>query len=324
MFAGCGGLDLGFLGGFTYKGTTYGKHDFKIVKAYDHDLRAIDTYSKNIGPEIEYADLSTLPASEMPSARLLIGGFPCQDFSSCGPQAGLKSQRGRLYQAMVEYLNCHAPEVVVGENVINLERIQEGKVLKTILSDLQNAGPGYRFEVWNLFAPDYGVPQHRRRLFLVGVRSDLCGFPKMPVARFMNSHRTIEWAIEDLSTVCDDSIPNQNQFFLASRAKKGNGQGDEINRRDEPSYCIRANPKSRVQFHYALPRRLTVRECARLQTFPDDFRFFHSTTSNISQIGNAVPPILAHQVAKSISRFMRDVESADARNRSRQVLLNIE
>jgi DNA (cytosine-5)-methyltransferase 1 len=152
----------------------------------------------------------------------------------------------------------------------------------------------------------------------------LCGFPKMPVARFMNSHRTIEWAIEDLSTVCDDSIPNQNQFFLASRAKKGNGQGDEINRRDEPSYCIRANPKSRVQFHYALPRRLTVRECARLQTFPDDFRFFHSTTSNISQIGNAVPPILAHQVAKSISRFMRDVESADARNRSRQVLLNIE
>ena len=304
MFAGCGGMDLGFKGGFSYREQKYRKLGFKIVQAYENDERAIATYSRNVGPEIEYADLSSKPAAEMPNAHLLIGGFPCQDFSSCGPQAGLKSERGRLYLSLVEYMDHHQPLVVVAENVINLQRMKDGAVLKQILDDMRNAGLGYRFEVWNLLAPDYGVPQYRRRLFLVGVRSDLDGFPVMPRAKFADSHRPIEWAIQDLESVTDDSVLNQDQYFLASRAKKGNGQGDETNRRGEPSYCIRANPKSRVQFHYSLPRRLTVRECARLQTFPDDFEFFHSTTANMIQIGNAVPPILAHEVARSISKFL--------------------
>ena len=305
MFAGCGGMDLGFTGRFTYRGQTYRSQGFKIVKAFDNDARAIETYTRNLGPEIEFADLGTLPASEMPKAHLLTGGFPCQDFSSCGPQAGLKSERGRLYLALVEYMNHHHPLMVVAENVINLERMQEGRILARILDDLRQAGDGYKFEVWSLFAPDFGVPQYRRRLFLVGVRNDLDGFPEPPKAKFSSAHRTIEWAIEDLESITDDSFPNQSQYFLASRAKRGNGQGDETNRRDKPSYCIRANPKSRVQFHYSLPRRLTVRECARLQAFPDNFEFFHSTTANMIQIGNAVPPILAYEVARSVSRFLR-------------------
>lgn len=94
---------------------------------------------------------------------------------------------------------------------------------------------------------------------------------------------------------------------MASKAKKGNGQGDESNHKDKPAYTIRANPKSRVQFHYSLGRRLTVRECARIQTFPDNFRFKFSKTVNISQIGNAVPPVLAYQVAKSVANYLNRI-----------------
>ena len=304
MFAGCGGLDLGFVGGFKYMGRTYGRCGYRIVKAFDFDSKAVETYRHNIGSEIEHADLRAMPAADIPAAQMLIGGFPCQEFSSCGPQGGLESERGKLYLSLVRYMEHHSPLIVVAENVINLDRMQDGNVLRTILADLESAGCGYKFRVWRLFAPDFGVPQFRHRLFLVGVRSDLPGHPKEPTPNFQGKHRSIDWAIADLEDICDESVPNQSQYFLASKAKRGNGQGDETNRAGEPSYCIRANPKSRVHFHYKLNRRLTVRECARLQTFPDDFVFLHSNTANIMQIGNAVPPILGHAVAKSVWDYL--------------------
>lgn len=112
--------------------------------------------------------------------------------------------------------------------------------------------------------------------------------------------------------VVDESIPNQSEYFLASKAKKGNGQGDEANKIGVPAYTIRANAKSRVHFHYSLDRRLTVRECARIQTFPDTFTFKHSKTTNIMQIGNAVPPMLAHEVGKAIASFVATEEFKEA------------
>lgn len=135
------------------------------------------------------------------------------------------------------------------------------------------------------------------------------GFPSIPVPKFdSNNFRSIEWAIGDLVGVSDNSVPNQGDYFAASKAKRGNGQGDESNKKDKPAYTIRANPKSRVQFHYSLDRRLTVRECARIQTFPDDFKFQFSKTVNISQIGNAVPPVLAHIVAKAVADYIEKVK----------------
>ena len=207
---------------------------------------------------------------------------------------------------LVNYMKVHQPKIVVAENVPHLERIGSGKVLKTIVRDLEAAG--YSFVVWKLFAPDYGVPQRRTRLFFIGVRNDIKGTPTKPSIQFPK-HRSIDWAINDLLHVIDESVPNQSQYFLASRAKKGNGQGDERNRMGFPAYTIRANAKSRVQYHYSLPRRLTIRECARLQTFPDDFRFEHSSTTNIMQVGNAVPPVLAHLVASAVNKFLRDLET---------------
>jgi DNA (cytosine-5)-methyltransferase 1 len=315
MFAGCGGLDYGFIGGFRYLQDRLPKLPFSITQAYENDQKAVETYRRNVGVDISETDLSNFSAKDMPSADVLIGGFPCQDFSSCGPLRGLESERGRLYQALVKYMITHKPPVVVGENVLHLQRIGSGEVLRTILADLE--ATGYTFKVWKMNAPDFGVPQNRTRLFLVGRRNDLVGFPEFPTPKYADKPRTIDWAIGDLERITDESVPNQSQYFVASKAKRGNGQGDEVSRIGRPSYCIRANAKSRVQFHYSLPRRLTVRECARLQTFPDTFVFPHSNTTNIMQIGNAVPPLLAHCVASSIREYLDEISTPSAQQSSK-------
>lgn len=306
-FCGCGGLDLGFRGGFKYHDEDYPALPFNILEAYDNEPRCIETYNDYFGAgHATVKDLATVKPDDVSKADILIGGFPCQEFSSCGPLGGLESERGRLYRTLIAYMSTHKPKIVVGENVINLERMEKGEVLKTIKKDL--AAAGYAVKVWKMFAPDYGIPQRRTRLIIMCVRKDIFdkyGFPEEPEARFKDRHRSIEWAIGDLVDVTDNSvIPNQGDYFGASKAKKGNGQGDESNKKDMPAYTIRANPKSRVQFHYSLDRRLTVRECARIQTFPDDFSFKFSKTVNISQIGNAVPPIMAYLVAQRVKQYL--------------------
>lgn len=313
-FCGCGGLDLGFCGGFKYHNEEYPKLPFNILEAYDNEPRCIETYNDYFGGGHAFVkDLATIKPEEVSKADVLIGGFPCQEFSSCGPLRGLESERGRLYKTLISYMSVHKPKIVVGENVINLERMEGGEVLKTIEKDL--SAVGYVVRVWKMFAPDYGVPQRRTRLIIMCVRQDLFeqfGFPDTPEPHFKNNHRSIEWAIGDLVDVTDnDSLSNQGDYFGASKAKKGNGQGDESNHKDKPAYTIRANPKSRVQFHYSLDRRLTVRECARIQTFPDNFVFKFSKTVNISQIGNAVPPILAYQVAQSVKKYFDKIEGVE-------------
>jgi len=312
-FCGCGGLDLGFRGNFRYHDEDYVRLPFSIKAAYDNEPRCVETYNNYFGEGHAFVqDIAQIDVNVVPKAEVLIGGFPCQDFSSCGPLEGLGSERGRLYQTLITYMNKHRPVIVVGENVINLERMEKGAVMEIIKNDLANAG--YTVEVWKLFAPDYGVPQRRVRLFFVCVRNDIHekhGFPEKPIPKFIEKHRSIEWAIGDLVNVTDESIPNQSQYFGASRAKKGNGQGDESNKKDSPAYTIRANPKSRVQFHYSLDRRLTVRECARIQTFPDDFKFTHAKTASVSQIGNAVPPMLAYIVAKTVAEYLETVKEVE-------------
>lgn len=308
FFCGCGGLDLGFHGAYQYKDTIYPRTEFDIIKAYDNDERCIVTYNQNLPPVAEQLDLSSYNTKDVPQADVLIGGFPCQDFSNAGPRRGLTSERGRLYKAMTKYMRKHKPKVVVGENVLGLGRkFKDGvDALEIITRDLRNCG--YRVRVWEMYAPDYGVPQTRGRLIIVAVRRDLVGFPDKPVPTFQKGkYRSSKWAIEDLEDVVDESVPNQSQYFKALKAKSGDGQGDEVTQADLPSFTIRATPRSRIQFHYKLPRRLTMRECARIQTFPDNFIFpFASMTTTIKQIGNAVPPMLGSAVANSIQKFLEE------------------
>jgi len=307
FFCGCGGLDLGMLGGFDYKGEHYARSDFDILKSYDNNPEAVKTYCRNIADHAEVKDLSQYDVNSVPRAQVLIGGFPCQDFANCGPRRGLKSKRGRLYRAMIKYAKQYQPEIIIGENVPGLLNIGDGKVLKTITGAVKRAG--YKVKVWVLFAPDYGVPQTRRRVIIVGVRKDLPGFPNEPPILYNeDTYRTTRWAIADLESVTDNRIPNQGQYSKAKLAIGGRGQGDWVCHADTPSFTIRANSKGRVEFHYALPRRLTVRECARLQTFPDDFVFESPNfCTNIMQIGNAVPPVMGYAIGQTIQTYLKEI-----------------
>jgi DNA (cytosine-5)-methyltransferase 1 len=304
LFAGCGGLDLGIMGGFSYLGTDYEATDFDVVYAADNSADAVETYKLNLGDEIHLQDLTQVSPSDLPAGDVLMGGFPCQDFSSSGPKVGFSGARGQLYEIMIDYMREHRPKLVIGENVPHLARLQGGRYLDQIVRDIE--GEGYRCQVWNLYAPDYGLPQSRRRLIIVGVRDDLPGFPERPVATHTYRHVPIDSALCDLEPIVDETIPNQSQFFIASRASSGGGQGDHVNQVGTVAYCIRANARGRIQFHYSLDRRLTVRECARLQAFPDEFVFPFTTQRNLTLVGNAVPPILGHAVARSMSAYLAE------------------
>lgn len=306
LFAGCGGLDLSFLGGFEACQRRFAPLPFEVLEALDNAPDTVACYNLNLGPHARCADLTTLPVEEIRRADVLMGGFPCQDFSSSGPKTGFDGKRGQLYRVLVEYMQHHRPKIVVGENVNYLGRLHSGRYLETILRECEEVG--YHFDVWELYGPDYGLPQSRRRLFLVGVRDDFAGFPAKPKATHRGRHLTISEALHDLEGIQDESVPNQSQYFVSTCATSGGGQGDHTNDPDKVSYCIRANARGRIQFHYRLPRRLTVRECARLQSFPDQFVFPFTTQRNLTLIGNAVPPLLGHAVAQSIAAYLAAVD----------------
>lgn len=312
FFCGCGGLDLAFRGGFEVLGRSYPRLPFNILAAYDNHEDAIETYHLNIADDAYLADLTELPMQGIPSASLLLGGFPCQDFSSSGPKVGLSGKRGSLYLSLCEYMTLHRPSLVIAENVPHLARLNRGKYIDTILNDFESVG--YRFDVWDIFCPDYGLPQSRRRLFLVGVRNDLKLFPNRPTPTHVSHHISIDNAIANLVGITDETITNQSQYFVASRASAGGGQGDHKNEIGRLAYCIRANARGRIQFHHTLDRRLTVRECARLQSFPDQFAFPYTTQRNLTLIGNAVPPIVGYRVAQSAAEFFAALDSQTEEN----------
>ena len=309
MFAGCGGMDLGFVGGFPYLKKFYPSLPFHIHRALEIDDDAVATYRLNMCHDVAPCDLTKVDMAVLPSVDVLLGGFPCQDFSSCGPKTGFEGKRGRFYRVMVEYAEIHRPAMFVAENVPHLAKLQEGRLLQEIIADFSEVG--YDVRVWTLYCPDYGLPQNRTRLFFVGVRHDIvatAGRPSAPAPTIFQKPIAIDDAIHDLELIVDETIPNQSQYFVATKATKGAGQGDQVSMRGQVAYAVRANPKARVHFHYELPRRLTVRECARLQSFPDQFVFPFSTSTNMMQIGNAVPPIIGHAVAEEIMQYLRAVQ----------------
>lgn len=313
MFSGCGGFDLGSEGGFSFLNHYYRRLPFEIKQAYEIDERACNTYQTNISDKIICCDLIKKPPSEMPYSDILLGGFPCQDFSSCGPKEGLDGKRGSLYKIMVDYMNYHQPKVVVGENVPFLLSLHNGAIIEKILKDFKSCG--YEFSVWQIHCPDYGLPQSRNRVFLIGFRNDLnVKFrPKQPTPTHTFNLVPIDVALKNLEAVTDETITNQSQYFVSTKATAGAGQGDQKSKIGELGYAVRANPKGRVHFHYLLDRRLTVRETARLQSFPDEFVFPHSAGKNFMEIGNAVPPIIGHHVMAQIENFLtlNEIESSD-------------
>jgi len=167
LFSGCGGLDLGFI-----------NSGYEVVWANDFFKDAVDTYKKNIGDHIVLGDITEIPSSEIPNNfDVLLGGFPCQGFSIANIKRSMKDERNFLYKEMLRIIKDKQPKYFVAENVKGILSMQKGKVIELIVNDFKDLG--YEVDYKVLKASEYGVPQHRERVFIVGNRLGLKNpFPK--------------------------------------------------------------------------------------------------------------------------------------------------
>ncbi len=315
LFSGCGGLDLGIVGNFNFLNNHYSKNSFDIIWANDINIRACQTIIKNFdhanvvcGDIVQILDSSHCERSlfdtelTIPPADVVLGGFPCQDFSVAGKRRGLSVERGQLYRSMVKVVALTKPKVFLAENVKGILTWENGSAMNTIIEDFSNLGYNVKYKLFN--TADYGVPQTRERVIFVGIRKDLKSDFEWPKATHSSTDIslkpwvTIKDAIEDLE---DDnkrlSLPNSDY----SKAKFCKGkQGNTITKADKPAPTMRAEHHGNIEYHYRLPRRLSAREAARIQSFPDDFVFVKSTSDAYRQIGNAVAPVFAWHMAQML------------------------
>jgi len=296
MFSGCGGMDLGFTGGFEVFGRRYRTLPFEIIWANDLNPEACKTYERNLGREIHRGDIWELMDSMPKKADLIIGGFPCQDISVNGKRAGVNGARSGLYKAMVEAIRRTRPKVFIAENVKALLRHEAW--LQQVLSDFRSLGYEVSCELYR--AADYGVPQTRERVLFVGTVEGLKSFTPPTAERNASTWMTAREAIGDLEAL--DESPHINHIW-----SKANISPEHGNRRllpDRPGYTIRAECHGNIQFHYRQPRRVSMREAARIQSFPDRFIFVSGLREIERQVGNAVPPVLAWHVANAVLKCL--------------------
>ncbi len=291
LFSGCGGMDLGFLGGFSFGGEFYRRLPFEIAWANDIDRLACDTYAANLGDGHLHRGsivdvLDTLPES----ADVVIGGFPCQDVSINGSRSLGQGERTILYEQMIEVVRRTNPKVFVAENVKGLLMSHGKPFFDQMLVDFSL--PGYTVSHQLYLAADYRVPQMRERIFIVGVRGDA------PFAHpeALDHRMTAQEALKDLESADED----KSTSHIWSKARRSPEQGNRRLKADKPATTIRAEHHGNVQWHYKLERRISLREAARLQSFPDGFDFVCAMRATERQIGNAVPPVLAWHIANAV------------------------
>ncbi len=310
LFSGCGGTDLGFIGDFQYLGKKYSKRNFEIIWANDIDQASCVTYEKNFGHKSLCADIrdvlyeknlfndSLLPQQ----ADIVLGGFPCQDFSLAGKRRGFDSQRGLLYQSMAEVIKRTKPLVFVAENVKGLLSAHNGEAIEIIKKDF--AKLGYHVSVQLYHAANFGIPQSRERVIIVGTnkKEGLPEFKHNPPKLLESEWTTLNNAIGDLKDIPEGAVPNH--FW--SRAKMFPGtQGNATVKSDKIGPTMRAEHHGNIEWHWNGERRLSAREAARIQSFPDNFIFYPSTSAAYKQIGNAVAPVMAWNIAKEIEEFLK-------------------
>ncbi len=308
LFAGCGGLDLGFAGNFTSLGKKYEPRDFEIIWANDFDESACVSYQKyfnhpivcgDIRQILESKNVSSLDKPLPKNVDIVLGGFPCQDFSHAGKRKGFNSKRGLLYQSMIEVIRRTKPVLFVAENVRGLLTMNNGEAIKTIVKDFEALGYHVVYEL--LTAADFGVPQMRQRVIIVGtLKTKLPPFEHPKPLLGKENWVTLKQAIEDLENIGEGRV--SNHFW--SKAIKNKGQGNNTVSADKPGPTMRTEHHGNIEYHWNGKRRLSAREAARIQSFPDDFVFYPSTSSAYKQIGNAVPPVLAWHVATAIEKFL--------------------
>lgn len=315
FFAGSGGMDLGFV-----------KEGFKVVWANDNNHWACLTYKKNFGDHVVEGDIQKINLESIPSSEVMLGGFPCQDFSIIWKRGGIKTDRGNLYRYFVNAVAEKQPKIFIAENVKGLLTANKGQAIEIMKSDFSKAGQGYNTNVYLVNFADYGTPQLRKRVLIIGIRKDLPNNFRIPAPT--HSIKTYISAGEALKGVEKVSLNNEHQNIQSSTVEKlklippgGNftsiprrsphyvkGMISHVYRRlhpDRPSTTIIAGGGGGTWgYHFKEPRPLTNRERARLFGYPDNFVFEGSITEVRRQIGNSVPPVGIQPFARQIRNYL--------------------
>lgn len=344
LFSGCGGLDLGFeLAGlkavmgekvmeeaFRDKSVfqkNINNNVFNTIFVNDIFTEARETYAGNAGKYI-YMDKSDIrKIKQFPKADIVLGGFPCPGFSEAGPRL-LDDKRNFLYLHFIRCLMQSKPKLFVAENVKGMTTLGKGEVFKQIVEDF--AAAGYTIYHKLLSSEEYGVPQIRKRVILVGVRNDIDFEYQYPEPAYGDEKKGLK-KIVDLRTAIGDLEDNPGEYFTGSYSSMFMSRNRKKSW-SEPSFTIQASGRQAPIHPGGEPmvkvrkdkyiftdgeennRRLSVKEIARIQTFPDWYEFSRGTSNRnenakldlvYKQIGNAVPVRLALAVAEPIAEFAK-------------------
>jgi DNA (cytosine-5)-methyltransferase 1 len=336
LFCGAGGMALGFKRARVC-GPDGVQHRFAIVWANDADHWACETYRRNIGAHVIEGPVEKLDFRSLPDVEGLLFGFPCNDFSVVGDRLGLSGYFGGLYVHAVRCIEEKKPLWFAAENVPGLRSAKgkKGTALSAVLEDLSKVGRGYELTAHLFRFEDYGVPQIRHRIIIVGFRRDTGLAFRVPAPTHLGRPVTVEEALAGV-----EQVPHNNEkprhsarvVELLKHIPEGancwhpavpDALRLNVDRcrisliyrrlaRNAPAYTVTGNGGGGTHmYHYEEARALTNREKARLQTFPDDYIFFGPKEAVRSQIGGAVPPLAAQAIAEAILKTVAGVPYPD-------------
>jgi len=317
LFSGCGGADCGMVGGFIFNTKRYKKLPFKIVYALDIDKKALATHQLNFKCiNTVCGDIRDICADAIPDHDVLIGGFPCQSFSTINPRKDPFDERANLYQEMVRIVGTKRPKVFVAENVKGFMTLHRGNIIKKVQKEFEDVG--YTVYISLINAAEYGVPQRRERVIMVGVRNDIEKNYEFPKTTTSDQMVPLSVAVPELA-IQEEKYYFSERAVLGMKNSKNNMKRGLYQNLDEPCLTITSHlakvslnsrdPVLLVDPAKELYRRFTPREAARIQSFPDTFKFAGSESDAYRQIGNAIAPVMFWHIAKSIYELLNISDS---------------
>lgn len=312
LFCGCGGTDVGLIGNFDFLGQHYDSNGIEIVYANDIDENACAIFEKNFGLTPDNRDIRSVASDELPEFDILTGGFPCQSFSIVAqnpPRLGIKDDRGMLFFEMCRILRERQPKCFIAENVKGILTANKKEAFPLILQEFENSGYDVKYTVLN--AAEYGVPQKRERVIIVGFRKDLdidFTFPTPTI--------TTEEGYQPLQSVIEANVDDKYYFsekavagMMKNRESMNKGRAQDVSK---PCNTVGAhlakvslNSTDPVLFENGRYRRFTPREVARIQSFPENFNLIGSEGAQYRALGNAIPPVMFWYVAKTVAEQLR-------------------
>lgn len=311
LFCGCGGTDVGLLGNFDFLGKHYASNNMEIVYANDIDDNACRIFEENFGIKPDNRDIRQINSNELPDFDILTGGFPCQSFSIIAQnpkRLGVKDDRGKLFFEMCRILRDKQPKCFIAENVKGLLTANQKSAFPLIMEEFKNSGYDVKHMVLN--SANYGVPQKRERVIIVGFRKDL----KIDFT-FPNQVITDEDLFEPLKKVIENTVEEKYYFsdravegMMKKREKMNKGRAQDI---EKPCNTVGAH-LAKVSLNSTDPvlmlenryRRFTPREVARIQSFPEKFELVGSESAQYRALGNAIPPVMIWYVANKVQSML--------------------